>query len=164
MRTVNPDSDTIGARRWIPARALRLPAHDTVRAAVAYVTTALVFILLSLTACNSDDMAVEDPLVYRSMWIELYPDSLRRELAQNTLQGAFYFAAAAESQAVAEERWAKFHSAWAPAHGEFEDAMHAHLVNWAELEMQRLYYQKQKKQSAMQAVSDKLRELAAEFE
>ena len=163
MRTVRSDPETLDARTRVSARALRLSAHDTVWPAVRYATV-LLFIVLTLMACNSDDETYKDPPAYRSMWIELYPDSLRRVLARDTLQGAFYFAAAAESQAAAEQRWAKFLSAWAPDHGEFEDAMHAHLVTWAELEMQRLDYLKQNEHSAMQAVSDKLRELAAEIE
>lgn len=163
MRTLRPDHETVGARRRISTRSLRLPAHDTTWPTVRYMAV-FVLILLNLIACNSDEKAFEDPLAYRSMWAELYPDSLRRELPPDTLQGSFYFAAAAESQATAEERWAKFLSAWRPAHGEFEDGMHAHLVTWAELEMQRLQYLKQKKHSEMEAVNNKLRELAADFE
>ncbi len=65
---------------------------------------------------------------------------------------------------MAEERWAKFLSGWTPGNGEFEDAMHANLVTWAELELQRLEYMKQNKKSAAEAVNNKLHDLAADFE
>jgi hypothetical protein len=94
----------------------------------------------------------------------LYPDSLHRELPKDTLQGAFYFAAGASTQAVAKQRWANFLSMWKPADGEFEDAMHANLFTWADLEMQRLKYLKQNNHTAVKAVNDKLHELAAEYE
>jgi hypothetical protein len=163
MTTVYPDTKSLNTRRRLSGCTHWLPACGAVRTPVRHATT-FVFILLTLTACNPNDGPVEDTLAYRSIWVELYPNSLRQKLSQDTLEGAFYFAAAAESQAAAEERWAKFLSAWTPVHGEFEDGMHANLVTWAELEMQRLQYMKQKKQSAMRAVSDKLRKLGAEFE
>ena len=144
-------------------RAPGRPIFDAGRAAVQC-ATALVLILVALTACKPDHEPIDNASDYRSIWVELYPGSLRRDLAKDTLQGSFYAAAAAETRTVAEDRWSGFLSAWSPAGGEFEDGMHAHLVTWAELEMQRLRYLKKKDQSAAEAVSKKLRGLAAESE
>jgi len=166
MRSVHPSSttfDTCGGRSFDIVQVHSLSAHDTYRAAMRY-AIALIFSVLILNACNSIDGPDEDTLAYRSIWIELYPDSMRSKLSEDTLQGAFYFAAAANTQATAEQRWAKNLSAWGPAHGEFEDAMHANLVTWADLEMQRLQYLKQKNPTAVKAVNDKLLKLAAEYE
>ena len=151
------------AQLSVSGSSLRLSNPSIVRTAIR-LPAALVFILLTLLACNSADAPLEDTLAYRSMWAELYPDSLHRELSHGTLQGAFFFAAFADSQAAVEERWAKFLSDWTPGNGEFEDAMHANLVTWAELELQRLEYLKQNNKSAAEAVNNKLRDLAADFE
>ena len=160
---VYSDPEIPAAQRSVSVSSLRLSKPGTVRVAVRF-SAAFLLILLTLLACNSADAPPEDTLAYRSIWAELYPDSLHRELGHGTLQGAFFFAASAESQAAAEERWAKFLLVWAPENGEFEDAMHANLVTWAELEMERLEYLKQNKKSATEAVSKKLRDLAADFE
>lgn len=131
---------------------------------IARRTIALVLALMTLVACTTVDRPTGDTQAYRSIWSELFPKTLRRELGQDSLQGAFYFAAAAKSQAAAQERWTKFLSDWAPAHGGFEDAMHARFVTWAELEMQRLQYLKAGDLSEAIAVSGELRGLAAELE
>ena len=125
---------------------------------------AIVGILLFLPACNPAEAPAEDSLAYQSVWAELYPDSLQRDLGEGTLQGAFFSAASAGSQAAAEERWAEFLSVWTPPNGEYEDGMQATLVTWAELEMQRLEHLKHDERSAAEAVGNKLRELAADFE
>ncbi len=150
--------------RWLGStRALQPAAHGTDSVLVRR-PAVLVLALMTLLACTTVDEPIEETLAYRSIWSELYPKTLRRQLAQDTLQGAFYFAAAAESQDAAEERWAKFLSDWAPADAEFEDAMHVYLVTWAELEMQRIQYLKHREQSEADAVSNRLRRLAAEVE
>jgi len=160
---VYSEPETPGAQRSGSASTLRLSNPGTVRPAVR-LAAALAFILLTLQACHPAGAPREDTRAYRSIWAELYPDSLHRELEHGTLQGDFFFAASAGSQAVAEARWAKFLSVWTPENGEFEDAMHANLVTWAELEMQRLEYLKQNNQSATEAVSNELRAIAADFE
>lgn len=157
------DPEAFGLEHEVSGCSLR-PSHSYAMLTAVRYSSALLFILLALLACNPADAPDEERRAYRSVWAELYPDSLRPELAQDTLQGAFFFAAAAESQTAAEERWAKFLSGWSPANGEFEDAMQANLVTWGELEMQRLQYLKQNKKSEIEAASNKLRELAADFE
>lgn len=124
----------------------------------------LVSALLALVACTTGDEPVGNQSSYQSIWSELYPQSLHRELSRDTLQGSFLYAAAAESQSAANNRWTAFLSAWAPADGEFDDAMQANLVSWAELEIERLRYLRQGRPSEMEAVSKRLRALAAEFE
>ena len=160
---VRSESGTPRAQFSVSGSPLRLSNPGIVRTSIR-LSVALVFVLLTLLACNSADAPLDDTLAYRSMWAELYPDSLHRELSHDTLQGAFFFAVSAESQDAAEERWAEFLSVWTPGNGEFEDAMHANLVIWAELEMQRLEYLKQNKKSAAEAVNHKLRDLGADFE
>lgn len=163
MTVVHPDPNDPGSRHRVSSCVPWLPAQGAVRASVRRATV-LVLILLTLTACNTDGGAAVDTQAYRSIWVELYPNSLRQELAEDTLQGSFQRAAAAATVAQAEDRWARFLSAWTPGQGGFEDGMHAHLVTWAELEMKRLQHLKQKDSSATQTVSDQLRRLAAEFE
>jgi len=160
---VYSELETPGARRLISGSSLQFSNAATVRTAVRF-SAAVVFILLTLPACDPADAPLEDTLAYRSIWAELYPDSLHRKLGHGTLQGAFFFAASADSQAAAEKRWANFLSVWTPENGEFEDAMHANLVTWAELEMQRLESLKHNRKSATEAVSNTLRDLAADFE
>jgi hypothetical protein len=65
---------------------------------------------------------------------------------------------------MAEARWNKFLSRWSPENGEFEDAMQANLVAWAELEVERLQYLKQHNQPDFEVVSKKLRNLAADVD
>jgi hypothetical protein len=120
--------------------------------------------LPALLACNPADQPIEETLAYRSVWAELYPKSLERDLNPKTLQGAFNFAAAAKSRSEAEQRWTQFLSNWKPENGEYEDAMQANLLRWGELEMQRLESLSHNNPSATEAANNRLRSLAAGFE
>jgi len=97
-----------------------------------------VLLLFTLTACDPGGTPGDTALTYRSMWSELYPATLQIEYSTDTLQGAFHFAAAAQTQLEAQHRWSRFLAEWGPLNGEFEDAMHANLVAWAKLERRRV--------------------------
>lgn len=127
-------------------------------------TLTLTMFLLILQACVTTDDQVIESLAYHSVWSQLYPGSLRRDLPANSLQGEFLVAATAETPEIADERWTKFLSDWEPPDGAYEDAMHARLVDWAKLEMQRLQHLLRRDPSAMEAVTNKLMKLAAESE
>jgi hypothetical protein len=92
----------------------------------------------SLTACDPGVTLSDGSSNYRSTWSELYPETLQSEYNTDTLQGAFYFAAAAQTPLEAKNRWSRFLAEWDPPHEEFEDAMHANLVAWAKLERRRV--------------------------
>ena len=97
----------------------------------------LVLLLFSLTACDPGGTPGDTASTYRSMWSELYPATLQIEYSTDTLQGAFRFAAAAQTPLEAKNRWSRFLTQWDPANGEFGDGMHANLVAWAKLEQRR---------------------------
>jgi hypothetical protein len=97
-----------------------------------------VLFLFSLTACDSGGTSGDTVSIYHSTWSELYPATLQAEYSIDTLQGAFRFAAAAQTPLEAKNRWSIFLTEWDPPNGEFEDAMHGNLVAWAILERRRI--------------------------
>ncbi len=132
---------------------------------VLYFVNSAVLVVVILTALAACSPGVEpsDAPVYRSVWSELYPDSLNRKPSQDTLRGSFHFAASAGSQSVAKQRWEKFLSTWTPSKGQLEDAMQGNYLAWATLELQRVTYLQHNNQSGVQEMDKKLRELASEF-
>lgn len=124
---------------------------------------ALLLLIVSMAACDTGPAPDGPALPYRSMWAELYPATLHAETPSDTLQGAFRFAATAQTVDEARSRWSDFLSEWDPPNGEFEDAMHANLVTWARLERQRVDVLVADP-SGLQAVDQQLRALARTYE
>jgi hypothetical protein len=114
--------------------------------------------VLLITGCGT-----EDSPPYRSIWAELYPATLRTEPPAGTLQGSFYHAAAADTEAVADSRWSAFLAEWEPDESGFEDATHARFVEWARLEQERLHHLERNDSAGAREVEEELRALAAEY-
>ena len=135
----------------------------TIRIILRY-TSVLAVVLLTLVGCAAVEKSADVASAYRSVWAELYPDTLAKQHAEGTLYGDFYHAATSQTQTIAERRWERFLSDWTPANGEFEDASHARFVNWAKLEKQRLQYLKQENISAAEMTRRELRQTAVDIE
>ena len=135
----------------------------TIRIILRY-TSVLAVVLLALAGCAPIEKSADVASAYRSVWAELYPDTLAKQHAEGTLYGDFYHAAASQTQTMAERRWERFLSDWMPANGEFEDASHARFINWAKLEKQRLQYLKQENIAAAETTRRELRQTAADIE
>ena len=97
------------------------------------------------------------------MWSELYPATLQIEYSTDTLQGAFHFAAAAQTPLEAKNQWSTFLAEWDPPNGEFEDSMHANLVAWAKLEQRRVEMLVDDP-AELQVINQQLRALVAQLE
>lgn len=97
----------------------------------------LVWAALFVIACQTVDDGSAQTVAYRSVWSQLYPASLKQSPDADTMQGCFIHAVSAQTLDVAVKRWSSFLGEWKPQDGQFEDGMHARLVSWAELEMQR---------------------------
>ncbi|MCB1908525.1 MAG: hypothetical protein KDH15_14240 [Rhodocyclaceae bacterium] len=121
-------------------------------------------LVLGLAACTGSGHTVRGEDAYRSVWASLFPPSPSPDGGRSPLQQDFASAASSVSQAEAMERWTRFLSDWAPADGQFEDGMQARLVNWAELERERLRYLMRGEDSAAESVSRELHGIATEFE
>ncbi len=141
---------------------IRIPTPPMTNRTTMNLTIALVVLLL--TGCTSVEESTDITSAYRSVWAELYPDTLAGQHAEGTLYGDFYSAAASDTRIVAERRWEKFLSDWMPGNAAFEDASHARFVNWAKLEIQRLRYLKHKNIAAAETTSKRLRQIAADME
>lgn len=122
---------------------------------------ALTLTLAILSAC---ERGTDSPAVYQSVWTQSYPNASNPHLQADTLQGDFQSAASTDSVAEAELRWNRFLTNWSPNNKEFDDAMHAHLVSWAELELERLQHQKKNNLDGARAAQNKLRTLAKQIE
>ena len=112
------------------------PGYRAVRAWLVALT-----LTLSLNACSPSDQEANSSTPYNSVWAELYPNTVA-EISESTgepetLYAAFIAAAAAKDSNAATARWAQFLSTYDTA-GEYEDGMHARLVEWARWEAKRL--------------------------
>jgi hypothetical protein len=106
----------------------------------------------------------QDSAAYRSIWAELYPATLSPEPTAGTLQGSFFHAAAADTEAAADSGWTAFLTEWEPDENGFEDAMHARFVEWARLERERLRHLERNDSAGAREVEEKLRAIAAEYD
>jgi hypothetical protein len=122
-----------------------------------------VLLLFSLIACDPGGTPGDAASTFRSMWSELYPATLQIEYSTDTLEGAFRFAAAAQTPLEAKNRWSRFLAEWDPPNGEFEDAMHANLVAWAKLERRRVEVLVGDS-AELQLINQQLRALVAQLE
>lgn len=120
--------------------------------------------LLGLTACaTTDNVNTLLSTKYQSVWGKLYPDAILSESNEPSLMSSFNYAAASNTLLDAEFRWKEFLRNWSPSNGEYEDGMHATLIEWGELELRRVHYLKNGNQPASQEVEELLNELDAEF-
>jgi len=124
----------------------------------------LLWAMFFIISCQAVGDHGEQTLVYQSVWSQLYPASLNQSPDSDTLQGRFIYAVSARSLDVAKKRWSAFLGEWKPQDGYFEDAMHARLISWAELEMQRTRHLDIGNLEAAKEVDTELRRFARQME
>ncbi len=137
-------------------------AVNKIRLAISWLI--LVWAAFFVIACQTVNDHDAQTVAYRSVWSQLYPTSVNQSPDTNTLHGRFIYAVSAQSLDVAKKLWSTFLSEWKPKNGYFEDGMHARLISWAELEMQRTRYLEISNLAAAKEVGAELRRLAKQME
>ena len=122
--------------------------------------------LAMLSGCVSTTQNTEEVQApYRSLWAQLYPETLTRAAAdEGSLQGRFMSAARSDTPEQSKLLWRQLLKEFDPADGFFEDAMHAHLVKWAKMEMVRLQYRLENNLAAEREQSAQMRQYAKSIE